>query len=172
MMSSLLFYHKKENPSLSPLRMRGVVGSSGSARSGPEGLLPRVNLANPEVCAPRLEENVARPRGGGRIGTSFLPLLGEFIPGLSREDEGAGAPHCAPGRATRTARAMFPKYSRLCVRASHSATHTPSECDGDRTHKPLGLETRPPSRAHTLRFFSGLPAGEIRPGADGRPLPA
>lgn len=60
-----------------------------------------------------------------------------------------------------------PQCSCLCIR-SRSAMHTPSECDGDRTHRSLGLETRPPSRTHTLRFFSGW--GIIDPGADGRPF--
>lgn len=64
--------------------------------------------------------------------------------------------------------------------------HTPSECDGDRTHGSLGLETRPPSRAHTLRFFfpdyrlgnltQGRTDALCRPGASGsrdaRPEPS
>ena len=121
-----------------------------------------MNLASPEVCAPRLEENVARPRGGGRIGTSFLPLLGEFIPGLSREDEGAGAPHCAPGRAT------FPSVAVYASRFPY-AMHTPSECGG---FAPTGFELwrLTPTRAHSVILFRTTGWGIGDPGMDGRPF--
>jgi len=48
---SVILSQKGENPSLSPLRMRGMAGSSGSARSNSQRRekLPRVNLANPKV---------------------------------------------------------------------------------------------------------------------------
>lgn len=74
---------------------------------------------------------------------------------------GAGALHCTPGPCYTYSAAVYASRFPYVM-------HTPSECDGDRTHRSLGLETRPPSRAHTLRFFSGW--GIIDPGTDGRPL--
>ena len=79
MMSSLLFYHKKENPSLASLTVRGVVGSSGSARSGPEGLLLRVNLANLLSYAPRPRRKGKSRGRGAEGGDANLPCPPFFL---------------------------------------------------------------------------------------------
>lgn len=138
-----------------------MADSSGSARSGPEGLLPRVNLANPLSYAPRPRRKggKSRSRGGGRgCEPPLLPLffVGELLLLLlvrgEGKYEGAGALYCAPGRYTYSAVVYASRFPY--------AIHTPSECDGDRTHRSLGLETRPPSRTHTLRFFSGWGIGD------------
>ena len=69
----------------------------------------------------------------------------ELISGLSREDEGAGAPHCAPGRAT------FPSVAVYASRFPY-AMHTPSECGG---FAPTGFELwrLTPTRAHSVILF-------------------
>lgn len=75
--------------------------------------------------------------------------------------EGAGAPHCAPGRYTYSAVVYASRFPY--------AMHTPSECDGDRTHRSLGLETRPPPPGRTL--YDSFLTGESDPvWADGHPI--
>lgn len=58
-------------------------------------------------------------------GVSLISSLWEesFSPGDAGKMRGAGALHCAPGRATR------PQRSRLCIR-SRSVMHTPVDVTG------------------------------------------
>ena len=109
-----------------------------------------------------------KPRGGGCIGASF-PLTGEFIPGLSREDEGAGALHCAPGRTIQhtAPRAAVPNIA-VYASASHSAMHTPAGVAGFEPARPLVLETRPTGCTPYDSFLAG--ESETQWWADGRPL--
>ena len=88
------------------------MGSSGSARSGPEGLLLRVNLANLLSYAPRPRRKGKSRGRGAEGGDANLPcppffFVGElFLLLLVRGEgkyEGAGAPHCAPGLTTHCA---------------------------------------------------------------------
>lgn len=154
------------------------MGSSGSARSGPEGLLPRVNLANPLSYAPRPRRKGKGRGRGTEGGDANLPcppffLWGElFLLLLVRGEgkyEGAGAPHCAPGRTIQhtAPRAAVPKYSIVYASASRSAMHTPVDVTGVEPALYLVCKTLACRlSAHTLRFFSGWGIGD--PGMDGR----
>lgn len=121
--------------------MRGVVGSSGSARSGPEGLLPRVNLANPLSYAPRPRRKGKGRGRGTEGGDANLPcppffLWGElFLLLLVRGEgkyEGAGAPHCAPGRYTYSAVVYASRFPY--------AMHTPVDVTGIEPARDLCLQ--------------------------------
>ena len=92
MMSSLLFYHKKENP------LTGVIDSEGCGglkrfcselSSALRTTSLRVKLANPKVGAPRprrKEENRGRGAEGGGMRTSpTLPCGESFPPSPLRE---------------------------------------------------------------------------------------
>ena len=75
---------------------------------------------------------------------------------------GAGAPHCAPGRVTRTApRATFPRYSRVYVSAPPTARRIPQvDVTGI---EPATACLQSPGLStfdHTLRFFSGWGIGD------------
>ena|GEM_PF-3006225 len=166
MMSSLLFYHKRKIPSLASLTVRGVVGSSGSARSGPEGLLLRVKLANPKVCAPRPRRK-GESRGRGAEGERDVRAgsLSLLLEGLGKM-RGQGALHCAPGRATRL---TFPSVAPSMYPLSHSAIHTPSERDGNRTRRSLGFGGPTVPRAHAHDSFPDYRSAN-QAGADGRPF--
>ena len=75
---------------------------------------------------------------------------------------GAGALHCAPGRTTHCAlrityAQVFPSVAAYAS-ASHSAMHTPSGCDGNRTRAIPGLQNPglPPISTHpTILFWLG-----------------
>ena len=145
MMSSLLFYHKKENP------LTGIIDSEGRRA---QAVLLRIVLCvegnstsesrEPKSLCPATSSKggKSRSRGGGRgCEPTFAPLffVGELLLLLlvrgEGKYEGAGALHCAPGRYTYSAVVYASRFPY--------AMHTPSECDGDRTHRSLGLETRP-----------------------------
>lgn len=136
------------------------MGSSGSARSGPEGLLLRVKLASPKVGAPRPRRK-GESRGRGAEGERGV-RTGSLPPSRgSREDEGGGStPLCS--------RTLHVQRRRLCIAVPVRDAY-PSGCDGSRTRSSLVCKTLACRlSAHTLRFFSGW--GIIDPGADGRPL--
>ena len=171
MMSSLLFYHKKENP------LTGVIDSEGCGglkrfcselSSALRTTSLRVKLANPKVGAPRPRRKggKSRSRGGGRGREPPLPpffLWGElFLLLLVRGEgkyEGAGAPHCAPGLTTHCAlrTRAFPSVA-LSMHPLPQRDAYPSGCDGSRTRAIPGLQNPglPPISTHpTILFWLG-----------------
>ena len=141
------------------------MGSSGSARSSPEGLLPRVNLANPLSYAPRPRRKGKSRGRGAEGGDANLPcppffLWGElFLLLLVRGEgkyEGAGAPHCAPGLTTHCAlrTRAFPSVA-LSMHPLPQRDAYPSGCDGSRTRAIPGLQNPglPPISTHPTILF-------------------
>lgn len=119
----------------------------------------------PRDLVGRGKVEVAGRREGMR--TSLAPFfVGELLLLLlvrgERKYEGAGAPHCAPGRATRIApRATFPRYSRVYVSAPPTARRIPQvDVTGI---EPATACLQSPGLStfdHTLRFFSGWGIGD------------
>lgn len=112
--------------------------------------------------------------------TSLAPLffVGElFLLLLVRGEgkcEGAGVPHCAPGRTIQhtAPRAAVPKYSIVYASASRSAMHTPVDVTGI---EPATACLQSPGLStfdHTLRFFfPDYRLGNLTQWrADGRPV--
>ena len=158
-------------PSLASLTVRGgELKRFCSESSSALRATLRVNLASPKVCAPRPRRKGESRGRGAEGGDANLPLPPFFLWGelllllLVRGEgkyEGAGALHCAPGRYTYSAVVYASRFPY--------AMHTPSECDGDRTHRSLGLETRPPPPGRTL--YDSFLTGESDPvWADGHPI--
>lgn len=167
MMSSLLFYHKKEKPLTLAIENEGRCGLKRFCSERPGGAAATSESREPVKLCPATssEGERSRSRDGGRGCEPPLPpffLWGElFLLLLVRGEgkyEGAGAPHCAPGRTIQhtAPRAAVPKYSIVYASASRSAMHTPVDVTGVEPALYLVCKTLACRlSAHTLRFFSG-----------------
>ena len=182
MMSSLLFYHKKENPSLASLTVRGG-GLERFCSERPGGAAATSESREPVKLCPATssEGEKSRSRGGGRGCEPPLPpffLWGELfllllVRGEGKYEGGREHPIVLPD-ALHTAhtyyvRASVPQCSRLCIR-SLTARRIPQWTR--RESNPQGIsvfKTLPPYLAHPVILFR-ITGRRIRPRADGRPV--